>query len=118
MILLDFVFCAELKIVPKQATTTTPTPYIYSTMKPRRKQHQNHNHKGGHGISSRVKETLLPNLQENEIVAGAGNPFEGMCTSVVHSTCLLPFQPLFLINLIRALVVVGPFNAAATVRQC
>lgn len=54
--------------LPPKATTTTPTPYIYTTVKPRRKQHQSHNTKGGHD-TSRIKETLIPNLiQENEIV--------------------------------------------------
>lgn len=69
---------AELRLPPKAITTTTPTPYIYTTQKPRRKQHQSHNHKGGHDTSSRAKEILLPNLQENEIVGAAGSPLEGM----------------------------------------
>lgn len=64
----------ELRLPPK-APTTTLIPYVYTTVKPRRKQHQSHNNKGGHDIS-RVKETLLPNLiQENEIVGSVEGKF-------------------------------------------
>lgn len=64
---------------PKALTTTTPTPYIYTTAKPRRKQHQSHNHKGTHDTSGPVKEILIPNVQENEILGpAAGGSLEGM----------------------------------------
>lgn len=73
----------EHHLPPKAATTTTPTPYVFTTTKPRRKQHQNHNHKGTHDTSSRAKDALLPNLQENEIVGpGAGGSLEGMFASL------------------------------------
>lgn len=57
----------ELRLPPK-APSTTAIPYVYTTAKPRRKQHSGHNSKTGHD-TSRIKETLIPNLiQDNEIV--------------------------------------------------
>lgn len=47
-------------------------------MKPRRKQHQGYNHKTGHNVPNRVKDILPPNnLQENEVIGGAGGSIEG-----------------------------------------
>lgn len=75
MKILNYVLCSrirlELRLPPKPVTTTTLTPYVYTTVKPRRKQHQSHNNKAGHDTYR--KETLIPSILENEIVA----PVEG-----------------------------------------
>lgn len=69
---------SELKLITRPATTTTLTPFIYTTVKPRRKQHQGYNHKTGHNVPNRVKDILPPNnLQENEVIGGAGGSIEG-----------------------------------------